>query len=114
MRIRLIQIELKYSVNLCDEGVAHSWNWENKILETANVTFVIWPCLYFQQFRNRKYFTFAVIPTLDVSPLLYFQHGKFGDTQLRNTKRRNRNFPVPFKRHNLPISAHVPAPVNTM
>jgi hypothetical protein len=40
MRIRLIQSELKYSVNLCDEGAALCQNLENKMLETVYVTFV--------------------------------------------------------------------------
>ena len=86
MRICLIQSELQYSVNMCDEGAALCWNWENKILDSAYVIIATWPCLYFQHFRNRKYFTFTVISTLEVSPMLYFQQGKFGEAELRNTK----------------------------
>lgn len=95
-------------MNLCDDGAALCWNWENEILEAAYVIFVTCTCSYFQHFRNRKYFTFTIISTVDVSPMLYFLQGNFGDAKLRNTKQKGMNFHVPFKRHNLLISAHVP------
>jgi hypothetical protein len=97
MRILLIQGVLIYSVNLCAEGTALFRNWENKILEFVYVTFVTCTCSYFQHFRNRKYFTFTIISTLGVPPTLYFQQGKFGDAELRNTKQNCGNFTFPFK-----------------
>lgn len=36
MRVRLIQCELKFPVNLGVDGVAFFWNWENKVLEVAH------------------------------------------------------------------------------